>query len=324
MTAALNIVFAGTPDFAVPSLQALIDSPHNLLAVYTQPDRPAGRGRKLSASPVKQLALAHGIPLKQPENFKTSEVRAELAALQPDLMVVVAYGLILPESVLAVPRLGCLNVHASLLPRWRGAAPIQRAILEGDAESGVTIMQMEAGLDTGPMLARLSCTIEDSDTGQSLHDKLAKLGNAALLEVIAQLAAGAAQAEVQDEAQSTYAGKLSKQEATIDWTQSAERIGRQVRAFNAWPVAQTTLDGQSLRVWQAMPLSIEKPAQQTPGRILVVSTQGMDVQTGEGVLRLLEVQPAGKRRMPVADFLNARPALREAVVATPPGIVLGQ
>jgi methionyl-tRNA formyltransferase len=310
MPEALNIVFAGTPDFAVPSLQALIDSPHRVMGVYTQPDRPAGRGRKLTASPVKQLAIQHAIPVFQPENFKTTEPLEELAALKPDLMVVVAYGLILPESVLATPRFGCINVHASLLPRWRGAAPIQRAILAGDEETGVTIMQMEAGLDTGPMLAKISCRIEPGDTGQSLHDRLAPLGNKLLLEVIAQLANGTARPEIQDEALANYAAKLDKAEASIDWAQSAEQIVRQIRAFNAWPVAQTRLEGQTLRLWMAVPG--EQDVDAVPGSLLAATAEGMDVATGKGVLRITELQPAGKRRMPVADFLNARPALREA------------
>lgn len=310
MPEALNIVFAGTPDFAVPSLQALIDSPHRVIGVYTQPDRPAGRGRKLTASPVKQRAIEHAIPVYQPENFRTTASLEELAMLKPDLMVVVAYGLILPESVLATPRLGCINVHASLLPRWRGAAPIQRAILAGDNETGVTIMQMEAGLDTGPMLAKISCPIEPDDTGQSLHDRLAPLGNQLLLQVITQLASGTARPAVQDEALANYAAKLDKAEACIDWTQPAEQIARQIRAFNAWPVAQTSFDGQTLRLWMATATGQKVDA--TPGSLVSATAEGMDVATGNGVLRISELQPAGKRRMPVTDFLNARPAMREA------------
>jgi methionyl-tRNA formyltransferase len=309
MPDSLAIVFAGTPEFAVPTLQALIDSPHRVVAVYTQPDRPAGRGRKLTPSPVKQCALTHDIPVYQPASLKSADAQAELAALGADLMVVVAYGLLLPKTVLEIPRLGCVNVHASLLPRWRGAAPIQRAILAGDSETGITIMQMDEGLDTGPMLATVPCPIEPDDTAQRLHDRLASLGNKALLESIAALAAGTAQPQPQDDSQAVYAAKLNKAEAEIDWSQSAAQIDRQVRAFNPWPVAQTHYEGQPLRIW-----SSELPGENSaaaPGAIVACDALGIDVATGDGVLRITECQPAGKRRMAAGDFANARPALRE-------------
>ncbi|WP_126457050.1 methionyl-tRNA formyltransferase [Sulfuriflexus mobilis] len=305
---ALNIVFAGTPDFAVPSLQALLDSPHHVKAVYTQPDRPAGRGRKLSPGPVKQCALDHGLPVEQPLSLKDPTEQAKLAAYQPDIMVVVAYGMILPAAILAIPRLGCINVHASLLPRWRGAAPIQRAILAGDAQTGVTIMQMAEGLDTGDMLARVSVAIGVNETAAELHDRLAPLGNRALLEVIGALAASTAQPEVQDDALSNYAVKLSKSEAPLDWRRPAGELHRQVCAFNPYPVAQATLDGDILRIWRSEISATHSDAK--PGTVIAAGGDGIEVATGDGVLRLTEVQAAGKRRMSAADFVNARPTLR--------------
>ena len=311
MPTPLKIIFAGTPDFAVPSLQSLIDSPHEILAVYTQPDRPAGRGRKLTASPVKQCAEQAGINVEQPESLKDEEAQQRLADYQADIMVVVAYGQLLPPVVLAMPRLGCINVHASLLPRWRGAAPIQRAIVAGDSETGVTIMQMAKGLDTGDMLAKVTTSIEPNETASELHDRLAPLGNAALLDVLEQLNNGTANPEVQDESQTCYAAKLSKDEAPLDWQMPVEAVQRQISAFNPFPVATAQLGEETLRIWRSE--ISDKMAQDVPaGTVISADKQGIAVQTGEGILTILELQAAGKKRMSAADFVNARPALREA------------
>lgn len=299
----LKIIFAGTPDFSVPPLESLIASGHRLVAVYTQPDRPAGRGRKLAASPIKSLAQAHDIPVFQPKNFKEETALQELESHGADLMVVVAYGLILPRRVLDAPRLGCINIHASLLPRWRGAAPIQRAILAGDTESGVTIMEMEEGLDTGPMLLKKSCPISHKDTGGSLHDTLSRLGAEALMEALPGIGDGSLTAEVQDDTLANYAHKLNKSEALIDWGRSAEELDRQVRAFNPWPVAQTEFGGKVLRIWEAEPL--QNGGGGSPGAVLATCREGVDVATGEGVLRIRTLQMPGKRAMSAADFLNA-------------------
>lgn len=305
MTQALKIIYAGTPEFAAVALQALIDSPHQVCAVYTQPDRPAGRGRKLTASPVKQLAQQHGIAVYQPETLKSAGEQAQLAALGADVMVVAAYGLLLPAEVLAIPRLGCLNIHASLLPRWRGAAPIQRAIEAGDAETGITIMQMDVGLDTGDMLYRVATPIGAADNAQTLHDRLATLGAETLLHTLDGLQQGRLNAEKQDDSQACYAKKLSKAEAHIDWHQPAQVIARQVAAFNPWPVAQTTLGEQVLRIWQAD--ALDTTEQGPPGQVLRATRDGIDVGCGKGVLRLLRLQLPGGKPLGCGEFLNAHP-----------------
>jgi methionyl-tRNA formyltransferase len=299
----LKIIFAGTPEFAATHLQALLDSEHEIVAVYTQPDRPAGRGRKLTASPVKALALAHDLPVVQPLTLRDDATQQALAAWQADIMVVVAYGLILPEPVLTAPRLGCVNVHASLLPRWRGAAPIQRAILAGDTESGVTIMQMDVGLDTGDMIRKVVCPIEAHDTAETLHDRLAGLGSVALCDTLTALAEGSAVAEPQNDANATYAEKLQKAEAEIDWQQPAEVISRTVRAFNPWPVAFTRFGDKNLRLWFAQALTEKTGA--PPGTVLAESRDGIDVATGDGVLRVTELQLPGGKRLDAGQFLNA-------------------
>lgn len=298
----MRIVFAGTPEFAAEHLKALLDSPHDVVAVYTQPDRPAGRGQKLMPSPVKQLALAHDIPVFQPPSLRDAQAQAELQALAPDLMVVVAYGLILPQAVLDIPRLGCINSHASLLPRWRGAAPIQRAVQAGDAESGVTVMRMEAGLDTGPMLLKVSTPIGSDDTGGSLHDRLANLGPAAVLQAIAGLAEGSLPGEVQDDQLATYAHKLDKDEARIDWRLPAAELERLVRAFNPWPVCHSTLDAETVKVLAAE-LSTGSG---TPGEILAATKDGLVVACGEQALRLTRLQLPGGKPLSFADLLNSR------------------
>ncbi|MEJ2454829.1 MAG: methionyl-tRNA formyltransferase [Candidatus Thiodiazotropha sp.] len=305
MSDPLRIIFAGTPEFAATALAALLETSHQVVAVYTQPDRPAGRGRKLQPSPVKRLALEHAIEVRQPVKLKDPEDQAALRELGADLMVVAAYGLLLPQAVLDAPRLGCINIHASVLPRWRGAAPIQRAILAGDEESGVTIMQMEAGLDTGPMLHILKTPILLDDTGGTLHDRLAELGARALVESLSGIADGSLIPRPQDDTLATYAKKLDKQEALIDWSQSAAHIDRQVRAFNPWPVAQCDFQGQVMRIWRARPKEHELPAGAQPGKILEAGKAGIDVATGAGVLRIVELQMPGKRAMAAADFLNA-------------------
>ena len=307
----LRIVYAGTPDFAVPALKALLASPHQVVAVYCQPDRPAGRGRKLTFGAVKQVAVDAGIPVEQPLSLKPLEAQQTLRAYAPDVMIVAAYGLILPQSVLDIPRYGCLNIHGSLLPRWRGAAPIQRAIHAGDAQTGVTIMQMAAGLDTGDMLHTVVCPITAQDGGQSIHDKLAELGASALRETLDVLMAGQLQPQVQDEALANYAHKLQKSEAEIDWTQPAVTIDRMIRAFDAYPTAYTLYHGQPLRFFASSipPLAPFSPA--SPGTVIAESKAGIDIATGDGVVRVTSLHMPGGKRLSAAEFLNGRSLLGE-------------
>lgn len=302
MTTPLRIIFAGTPDFAARHLAALLDSPHQVIAVYSQPDRPAGRGHQLQQSPVKQLALQHDIPVYQPKSLKKAAAQQQLAALNADLMVVVAYGLILPQAALDAPRLGCINVHGSLLPRWRGAAPIQRAIWAGDAESGVTIMQMDIGLDTGAMLSKVSTPIAADETSTSLYDKLALTGPVALVEALANLEALQTQAQPQQDELANYAEKLSKEEALLDFSKPAIALEREIRAFNPWPISYLQLGAQQLKIWRA----VTEPGSGLPGQVLRVDKKGIAIQTSDGVLVITELQPAGKKAMKVMDFLNGR------------------
>ncbi|ATF90813.1 Methionyl-tRNA formyltransferase [Cedecea neteri] len=304
MSDSLRIIFAGTPDFAARHLDALLSSQHQVVGVFTQPDRPAGRGKKLMPGPVKVLAEERGIPVFQPATLRKAENQQLVSDLNADVMVVVAYGLILPQAVLDMPRLGCVNVHGSLLPRWRGAAPIQRSLWAGDAETGVTIMQMDIGLDTGDMLYKLSCPIEAEDTSGTLYDKLAGLGPKGLLDTLQQLAHGTAKPEVQDEALVTYAEKLSKEEARINWNLSAAQLERCIRAFNPWPMSWLEIDGQPLKVWRASVISTQ--ANSVPGTIVAASKQGIQVATADGILNLEELQPAGKKAMKAQDLLNSR------------------
>ncbi|MGN8159982.1 methionyl-tRNA formyltransferase [Salinisphaera sp. RV14] len=300
----MRIVFAGTPEFALPTLEAIAASGHQLVGVFTQPDRPAGRGRRLKPSPVKARALELGLPVLQPEKLKNNtEALDRLAELAPDVMVVVAYGLILPKAVLDLPTWGCLNVHASLLPRWRGAAPIARAIEAGDAETGVTIMQMDVGLDTGDMLAVRRTPIDETTTAGDLHDVLADQGGAALVEVLDALPDGLTPA-AQDDGRATYAAMLDKAEAAVDWSQPAVRIARLVRAFSPWPVAHAELDGDRVRFWQAV--SRDETAPAAPGAVIAAGRDGIDIATADGVLRVTELQLPGKRRMSAADAANGR------------------
>lgn len=304
MSAPLRIIFAGTPDFAAVALQALINEGHQIVAAYCQPDRPSGRGKKLQAGPVKQLALDNQIPVEQPLNFKSPESVQTLADYQADLMIVVAYGLLLPRNVLDTPKYGCVNIHGSLLPRWRGAAPIQRAIEAGDQETGITIMQMDEGLDTGNMLLKKACQITAEETGSSLHDKLAQLGGQAINQYLAEFDPSTT-GEQQDDSLAIYAHKLSKQEALIDWQQPAEQIFNRIRAFNAWPVSYTYVNNKRLRIWQAQVLT--ETSQQQAGKVIQFSKQGIDVVCGDGqLMRLLILQPDGSKAMDVAALLNSR------------------
>jgi methionyl-tRNA formyltransferase len=298
----MKVIFAGTPDFAVPALQMLIESGHDICAVYTQPDRPSGRGRKCLPSPIKQLALDAGLTVLQPETLKHPEEQQRMAALEPDVLVVVAYGLILPQAILDIPRSGCINIHGSLLPRWRGAAPIHRALMAGDDETGITIMKVVQKLDAGDMLYKLACPIRSDDTSSDLHDKLALMGAEGLKIVLQQIEQGGLKPEVQDESLVTYAHKLEKSEAILDWNQPAVVLDRQIRGLNSWPVAQTTYQGQILRIWRSR-LS-NQSHQLSPGQVQVDGKQLL-VATGDGLLELLEVQLPGGKRIDSQAFLNA-------------------
>lgn len=300
----MKIIFAGTPAFAAVALEKLIHSEHEILAVYTQPDRQAGRGLKLTASPVKELALKHHLLVCQPASLKGTAEQEELAKFNADVMVVAAYGLLLPAAVLNIPRHGCINIHPSLLPRWRGAAPIQRTIFAGDKVTGVTIMQMDVGLDTGPMLLQTNTIPVEGETSQTLHDKLAVMGADALIETLNLLAQNKLVPQVQDNSQTTYANKISKEEALIDWMLPATEIDCQIRAFNPWPVSYTSWRGENLRIWQAKIIDAEKKAE--PRTILHASHDGIDIATGQGVLRLLQVQLPGGKVMSISDFYNAK------------------
>lgn len=301
---ALRLAFAGTPEFAAAILWALIEeSPHEIAVVYTQPDRPAGRGRHLRISPVKALATSRALPLYQPKTLREKVIEEQLAAL--DLMVVVAYGLIVPRPLLDAPQHGCINVHASLLPRWRGAAPIQRAILAGDTETGITIMQMDEELDTGPVVAQARVAIRPYDTGKSLHDRLAQRAAECLIRTLDHYAAGAIRPMPQDERLATYANKITQSEAELDWAQPAAEIERMIRAFNPKPVAHTTLNTLDLRVWEAT--ALDKTHKLPPGTVIGTSMAGIDVAAGDGVVRLVTVQVPGKRPISARDFLNAHP-----------------
>lgn len=304
----LKLIFAGTPDFAATHLKVLIDSEHQLLGVYTQPDRPAGRGKKLHASPVKQLAESAGLPVYQPLSLKDEQEQIRLADLGADVMVVVAYGLILPQAVLDSPRLGCLNVHASLLPRWRGAAPIQRAIEAGDSETGITIMQMDAGLDTGAMLATASCEIDGDTTAARLHDTLAGLGSPLLAQVLQDLPGFSKTASKQDNALATYAHKILKSEAEINWQADAPTLDRAIRAFNPFPVCYSSLKDERVKLWQASPAgSITLP--EAPGTILQADRRGILVNCGEGQLNIERLQLPGGKALTAEQLLNARSEL---------------
>lgn len=299
----MKLIFAGTPQFAAVALKALLDAGHHIALVLTQPDRPSGRGLKLEPAPVKRLAEVHGIALAQPQNLKDAAVAAQLHALHADAMVVAAYGLILPNSILQIPRLGCLNIHASLLPRWRGAAPIQRAILAGDTETGITIMQMDEGLDTGDILSQQAVPITQEDTGGSLHDRLAMLGGELIVKVLAQ----PPRPQTQDQEHATYAAKIDKREARIQWTDSAQQIARQVRAFNPHPGAMTQFNGIDIKFWKARPV---EHGSAEPGMAIEVTLGRLLIACGEGVLEILELQRAGGKRLPTAMFLAGFPIAR--------------
>ena len=304
----MRVIFAGTPDFAATHLQAILeDDRYQLVAIYTQPDRPAGRGKKITQSPVKKLALANDIQLEQPASLTDIKTQETIARLEADVLIVVAYGLILPQAVLDIPRLGCINVHGSILPKWRGAAPIQRAIEAGDRETGVTVMQMDVGLDTGPMLTTSQCTIDDKETSASLYSKLAVLGAQALINTLEKMRSGTAVGIAQDSTQSSYADKISKQESLIDWSASVTEIERRVRAFNPFPAAYSLVNGQRIKIWLASADSRDYHG--VPGEILSADDDGLLVKCGNGALLISTIQLAGKSKMYVAEALKSRASL---------------
>lgn len=300
----LKLIYAGTPEFALPALAELLRSEHQVVAVYTQPDRPAGRGRRLQPGPVKQLALEHGLCVYQPPDFKFAGALEQLRRLDADLMVVAAYGLLLPPAVLDTPRLGCINIHASLLPRWRGASPIQQAILAGDEETGITLMQMEAGLDSGPIVEQRALAIDTDWSAGELHDRLAPLGAELLREALGDIETALAGAHPQDASLVTYAPRLEKQQAEIDWNRSPAQLLREIRAFNPWPVSYSCIDGASLRLWRARVAS--GGIAQTPGQVIAHDRQGVYVSCAGGVLQVTELQFAGRKRCSAAEALNGR------------------
>ncbi len=310
----MKIIFAGTPEFAAASLTAILEQGHHVVAVYTQPDRPAGRGKKIIKSPVKQIAEAHSLPVEQPPSLKDAKTQQQLASYDADLMIVAAYGLLLPTAILETPRLGCVNIHASLLPRWRGAAPIQRAIEAGDTESGITLMQMDEGLDTGTMLYKVSTPIQDTDTGGSLHDRLAELGANAMLAFLDPAQRASMTPQPQDDTHATYARKLSKAEAALDWQQPASVLARQIRAFNPWPVSFCRQDDANIRVFEAA--ALPQQAAQAPGTVIAKQHEGIDVSCGEGSLRITRLQLPGAKAMAAGDFVNGGKPLLE------PGTIL--
>lgn len=300
----LNLVFAGTPAFGLPCLEALVQSSHYLKAIYTQPDRPSGRGRKMQASDVKTWALAHDKPIFQPINFKDPATVAELAALKPDVLIVIAYGLILPKTVLTIPKFGCINVHASLLPAWRGASPIQQAILHGDRISGVTIMQMDAGMDTGDMLVQAKCEVTEEDTAETLHNKLAEISVAPLLATIDALNHHQISPQKQGDEGISYAPKITKEQAEISWAAPARTISRQIRAYNPWPIAYTKMGQDILRIHQAS--IIQSSSGAVPGTILSMDKKGMIIAAGEDCICIEMLQFSGGKVLKVADWLNAK------------------
>ena len=305
----LKIVFAGTPEFAAASLTALLESSteknHQVIAVYSQPDRPAGRGQKLVASPVKQLALEHEIPVYQPLNFKLEEDRQVLANLDADIMIVAAYGLILPKTVLETPKLGCINVHASLLPRWRGAAPIHRALIEGDKETGITIMQMDVGLDTGDMLTKVSCDILDQDTSADLHDRLAPLGGSLLVETLDQIKQGTHQPEKQDDKLANYASKLTKQEGLIDWNTNATELARKIRGLSPWPGSYLETEKGNIKIHKAK-LHSKEASLSAPGTVIEINKNEVIIAALEGTIALQNVQFPGGKKLDIRDALNGK------------------